>query len=215
MERQAEASQVAAGGIALYGGSFNPIHNGHLIVARDVAERIGVSRVVLIPSASPPHKQGRTDLAPAHHRLEMVKLAIEGEPLFTASEIEIQRSGPSYTIHTVESYRASLPPETPLYWIVGGDSLPELGTWFRARDLVDLCTIVTAVRPGYEQADLSPLQPTLRPDQVRRLQENVLPTSRIDIAARTIRARVREGRSIRYLVPEAVRTYIEINQLYR
>ena len=204
---------MADGGIALFGGSFNPIHNGHLIVARAVAERLGLSRVVFIPSPSPPHK-ANVDLADAADRLEMVRLAIAGESVFEVSDLELRHGGVSYTIRTVESFRQAAADQT-LHWIIGGDTLPELHTWYRVRELVERCRIVTAVRPGFEVPDLSALERVLTADQVRRLKEDILPTPRIDISATDIRRRVAEGRSIRYLVPEAVRQYIEQRGLYR
>lgn len=200
-------------GIALFGGSFNPIHHGHLIVARAVAEQLGVSRLVLIPSAQPPHKRG-DELASARDRLEMVRLAIEGEALLDVSDVEVRRSGPSYTFLTVEEYRRSLGPGVPLYWVIGGDTLPELHTWYRIRELIELARIVTAVRPGYEQPDLSALAQALPAEKIEQLRADILPTPRIDISATGIRRRVREGRSIRYLVPEAVGEYIARQGLY-
>jgi nicotinate-nucleotide adenylyltransferase len=145
----------------------------------------------------------------------MVRLAVEGEPGLEVSDIELLRSGPSYTFLTVEEFRRSTGPGVPLYWIVGGDTLPELYTWYRIRELVDLCQIVTAVRPGYDAPDLSPLARVLSPGQIAGLRESILPTPRIDISATEIRRRVREGRSIRYLVPEPVREHIEAQRLYR
>lgn len=201
--------------IVLYGGSFNPIHHGHLIVARAVAERLHVPHLVLIPSATPPHKQRHTDLADARQRLEMARLAVAEQAGFEVSDLEIRRSGPSYTFDTVQEYRNLLGAAATIYWVIGGDTLPELHTWYRARELVDACEIVTAVRPGYESPDLSVLQPTLSAEQVGRLQAHVLATPRIDISATDIRRRVRAGASIRFLVPEAVRAYIERERLYR
>ncbi len=204
---------MTADSIALFGGTFNPIHNGHLIIARSIAELLGLSRVVLIPSANPPHRND-DDLADAADRLEMVRLAIAGEPDFEASDFEIRRSGPSYTILTVEGHRESLGPDLPIHWIIGGDTLCELHTWYRVSELVDMCRIVTAARPGFESPDLSPLATALSAPQIQRLRDGILPTPRIDISATDIRRRVRAARSIRYLVPDAVRKYIADRGLY-
>ena len=201
-------------GLALFGGSFNPIHVGHLIVGRAILEHVGLARLVFIPSANPPHKRG-LELADAADRLEMVRLAIAGEPGFELSDVEIRRSGPSYTILTVEGYRRSLSAEAAIYWIIGGDTLGELHTWYRVAELVDMCRIVTAVRPGFAEPDLSHLRGQLSPSQIKRLCEDVLPTPPIDVSASDIRRRIQEGRSIRYLVPERVREYIEKRGLYR
>lgn len=201
-------------GVALYGGSFNPLHIGHLLVARAVAERLRVAKVILIPSANPPHKSGHGDLADATHRLEMVRLAVARDRDFEVSDIEVRRSGPSYTILTVQEFRRELGDDVPLYWIIGGDSLPELATWYQIRRLTELCRIVTAVRPGYEEPDLTALEAVLPPEQIQRLREGVLPTPRIDISATDIRRRVREGRPVRYLVPTEVEEYIRQHRLY-
>ncbi len=201
------------GGIVLFGGSFNPIHNGHLIVARAAAERLRVSRVVFVPSPSPPHKTG-TGLADAADRLAMVRLAIAGEPLFDCSDIETRRAGPSYTILTVEDYRRTQA-DRELFWLIGADSLADLHSWHRVAELVDACRIVTAARPGFETPDLSSLERVLRPEHVRRIEADILPTPRIDISATEIRRRVAEGRSIRYLLPEPVADYLVRRGLYR
>lgn len=200
-------------GIALFGGTFDPIHHGHLIAARAVVEHLEFERVVFIPSPNPPHKIGR-ELTDAAHRLQMARLAVRDEPRFDVSDAEIRRAGLSYTVLTVEWFRQAVGPEVPLAWVIGGDSLPELYGWYRIADLVEMCRVVTAVRPGYEVPDLSPLRRTLSAEQVDRLRRDVLPTPAVDISATNIRRRVREARSIRYLVPESVRNYIEENRLY-
>jgi nicotinate-nucleotide adenylyltransferase len=199
--------------IALFGGTFNPIHNGHLIIARSVAERIGARQLVFIPSAKPPHKLN-VELADASDRLEMVRRAIAGEPLFDVSDCELRRTGPSYTFDTVSHFRETMGPQAALAWIIGADSLPELASWYRIDELVDLCRIVTAARPGWEAPDLSSLKARLSPEQVERLCGDVLPTPRIDISATDVRRRVHDHRSIRYLVPDSVREYLENRRLY-
>jgi nicotinate-nucleotide adenylyltransferase len=200
-------------GIALFGGTFDPIHHGHLIAARAVAERLDCERVVFIPAPNPPHKIGR-DLSDAADRLEMVRLAIQGEPRFEVSDIEIRRPGPSFTVFTVQAYRQNIGPDVPLAWIVGGDSLPELHTWYRVDELVRLCRIVTAVRPGHETPDLSALRRRLSAEQIDQLVKDVLMTPPIDISSTEIRRRVREGRSVRYLLPDSAIEYITTHNLY-
>jgi nicotinate-nucleotide adenylyltransferase len=198
----------------LFGGSFDPVHLGHLIVSRAVAERLGIERIMLVPSARPPHKQDRA-LAPAAERLALCRLAVEGDPLFDVSDWELRQAGVSYTLETVRHFRAGLPAGSGLYWLVGMDSLMELGTWYRAGELVEACTIVTAVRPGYEDPDLARLRAVLRPDQIDKLARHIVPTPRIDISSTEIRARLAAGRSIRFLVPEPVRRYIAEHRLYQ
>lgn len=201
-------------GVALFGGSFNPIHMGHLIAARAVAEHLDIPRVILIPSANPPHKLGNTELADASDRLEMARRAVAGDPLFEVSDVEVRRHGPSYTILTVEHYREAMPDAGILYWIIGGDSLPDLASWYRIGELADLSRIVTAVRPGYESPDLGSLRAVLRANQIEQLRADILPTPRIDISATEIRRRVRTGKPVRYLVPQSVEEYIRMNAVY-
>jgi nicotinate-nucleotide adenylyltransferase len=197
----------------LFGGSFDPIHNGHLIVSRFAAETLGVARVVLIPGASPPHKQ-RVELTPAAVRLELCRLAVADDPLFEVSDWEARQSGPNYTLHTVRHFRETHPPQIKLYWLIGMDSLAELPTWHRASELVDVCTIVTAARPGFAAPDDTVLAGRFSPEQIAGLRRHIVDGPRIDISGTDIRARVAAGRSIRYLVPEPVRRYIAEHGLY-
>ena len=197
----------------LFGGSFDPIHHGHLIVARAAAERLGLTRVVLIPSAHPPHKLDRA-LTPAAVRVRLCELAVSDDPLFAVDPWETRQPGPNYTLLTVRHFRERLGPDVPLYWLIGADSLAELHTWYRVPELVEACTLVTVARPGIDLSRLPELEKILTAGQLERLRAHVLQTPRIEISASDIRARVRAGRSIRYLVPEAVRAEIERQGLY-
>ncbi len=201
-------------GIILFGGTFDPIHFGHLIVGRSVREQAGASSVVFIPSARPPHKTGLSITA-VTHRLEMVRLAIEGEDGFAMDDLETRRAGPSYTLETVRAYRAKLGSEIRLFWLIGADSLPELVTWYHASELLDECEIITACRPGFDELNWEPVQAVFSKSQIARLASGVLSTPRIDISSTDIRQRVAEGKSIQYLVPDTVREYIETDRLYR
>ncbi len=200
--------------IALYGGTFDPIHVGHLITARSVAEQLDVERVIFVPSASPPHKLD-VPITPAEHRLEMVRLAIDGEPGFEVSDCEIRRTGPSYTFDTIMNFRRTVSADATVYWIIGADSLAELASWHRIAELVRQCRIITASRPGFEQPDLSTLGAHLTEDDLASIRDGILTTPRIDVAATEIRRRVGEGVSIRFLVPESVREYVHDRCLYR
>lgn len=199
--------------VLLFGGSFDPIHHGHLLVARATAEHVAADRVLLIPSARPPHKLDHA-LTPAEDRCEMCRLAVGGDALFDVSRVELERTGPSFTIDTVEHFRAALPPETELCWLIGGDSLAELHTWRRVDDLVRRCRIVTAVRAGFAAPPLPELSALLAPAEVEKLRRDILPTPQIDISATDIRRRVSQRLDIRYLTPEAVCRYIEMRSLY-
>ncbi len=199
--------------IGLFGGSFNPIHVGHLIASRAVAEQLCLDRLYLIPASVPPHRTAKSLAAP-EHRLAMLRLAVQGEPLFEISDFEIGRAGPSYTILTVEEFGRRLGAQAELFWLIGADSLPELAHWYEAQRLVDACQIVTAARPGHEP-DLAQLRSRFSPEQVERLKAGILQTPRIDVSASEIRRRSGEGLSIRYLVPDAVADYITTHGLYK
>ncbi len=202
-----------AAGIGLYGGSFNPIHNGHLIIARAVAEQLDLQRVVFLPTASPPHKASE-GLADPAHRAEMTRLAIAGEPRFELCDFDLTRKGPSYTFETVTHFREVLGPDALLHWIIGADSLAELTTWRRISALMDACRIVTAARVGWEQINWDELRGVLDEARIARLQTGVLRTPIIEVSSCDIRNRKRQGRSIRYLLPDSVAAYIEANALY-
>jgi len=200
--------------VGLFGGSFDPIHHGHLILARSVMEAMNLTRVIFLPSRSPPHKPER-EFLDANHRAEMVQLAIEGEPRFEFGDFDLIRHGPCYSFDVVLHFRKRFGEEVELCWIVGADSLGELPTWHRFKELVDACRIVTALRPGWDEIDWSALGQVFSEAQVARLREGVIRTPRIEISSTDIRARLREGRSIAYLVPEPVRSYLEAIAAYR
>ncbi len=200
--------------VGLLGGTFDPIHVGHLIVVRAARETLGLDRFVLIPSANPPHKLDNR-VTPAEHRLEMVRLAVADEPGLEVSDCEIRRPGPSYTIDTIAEVRRNLGDQAEIVWLIGSDSLPELPSWHRAAELVDACRIVTAGRPGWERPDTQALAETLRQDQIDRLLADCIETPLIDISATDVRRRVSRGLSVRWLVPEAVRNHIHARKLYR
>lgn len=200
--------------IGLYGGSFDPIHFGHLISARSLAEQLGLDRVVLIPSARPPHKQG-VPMTPAEDRLAMARLAVEGDPAFGVSEIELQREGPSYTFDTIAEFRRVVGPDIELVWFIGADSLPELPTWYRVAELVQAVRIVTACRPGWTPPPAGALARAVGEKASARLLQDCLQTPQIDISATEIRQRVRAGLPIRYLVPDRVAAHIDHVRLYR
>ena len=199
--------------VALYGGSFNPIHIGHLITARAIAEHLNLSRVLFVPSARPPHKWSH-ELASPEHRLEMVRLAIAGEPGFGVTDVELRQPRLTYPIQSIELFRQELGGSAELYWVVGGDTVRDLPTWYRLRDMLQLCHLVIAARPGFQLPDLSGLLDLLRPEQIEDLRAGVVPTPQIEVSATVIRQRVRERRSIRHLVPDAVCDYIDDYGLY-
>jgi nicotinate-nucleotide adenylyltransferase len=209
--QQQRAGEARARKIGILGGTFNPVHLGHLLTAQDALEQLGLERVIFIPSATPPHKVV-DKLATGRDRLRMIKLAIRGNDRFGVDDIEIKRGGKSYTVDTLTALRERNP-RADLYFIIGADSLQELHLWREVARLVTLCTFVTVPRPGFKPEPV--IDPRLDAATRRRLRQHVLRGHACDIASRDIRARVSGGRSIRYLVPDAVRFYIEKNRLYR
>lgn len=200
--------------ILLFGGSFDPIHNGHLIISRAAAEKLGVDRLILIPAAQPPHKAG-TIVASVQDRFGMAELAAADDPLIHVCDCELNRPGPSFTLDTINHLRAVFGPAAKLYWLIGADTIKEFPTWYKVKQLAAACTIVTARRPGYNDDDLTPLQPTFDDQQIHSIRQHMLDTPTIDISATHIRRRIREGLSIRHLVPAPVSDYILEHHLYR
>lgn len=191
-----------------YGGSFNPIHHGHLICARAIAESAGFDRVVLIPSAQPPHKPASGELASAGDRLAMCRLAARSDPgLFEVDEVELSRPGRSYTIDTVRLLKARGWPE--VYWLLGADMVGQLPTWHEPEALLREVRFVLIGRPGWSFDWLS------LPPKYRGLERNVRAAPAIDISGTEIRRRIAAGLSVAYLTPGVVIEYIESHGLYR
>ncbi len=190
-----------------FGGSFNPIHHGHLLGARAAAEAGGYERVVLIPSARPPHKTG--DLADAADRLAMCRLAVAGDEMFEVDDLELRREGASYTLQTVRELAGRTPaPQEPIHWLIGADLLAGLVNWHRPQELMREAKLMVMGRPGW-RFDFEALPPEFRP-----LRHNILPIPQLEISASDIRNRIRAGRSIRYLVPRPVADYLLDHRLY-
>jgi nicotinate-nucleotide adenylyltransferase len=190
-----------------FGGSFNPIHLGHLRCAQAVANTENFERVVLIPSAQPPHKPRHPDLAAAEHRLAMCRLAAKDNPLLAVDDRELHRSGPSYTFDTVQSLLADGWPSVS--WLIGADMLRELPNWHRSAELLKIVDFVIIARPGW-RFDWSTM-----PEAYRHLQNRVTTAPLIDISATDIRRRVRAGESISELVSPSVEEYIHQHNLWR
>jgi nicotinate-nucleotide adenylyltransferase len=189
-----------------FGGSFNPIHNGHLDCSRAVAAKLGFDQVVLIPSRQPPHKPDQTDLASAKDRFAMCGLAVEGDQVFAVDAIEMRRSGPSFTIDTVREFRRRGWPSVS--WLIGADMLNYLPKWHDPYALLAEVNFVVMARPGFE-FDWKQL-----PEPFHKLQDNVVEAPQIDISSTEIRRRVASGEPIDGLTPPAVVRYIQSHGLY-
>ena len=196
--------------IGILGGTFDPIHYGHLILAEEAWACLELERVLFVPAREPPHKL-RQPNSPAADRLEMVRLSVASNPHFDVSDIELARPGPSYTVDTLALLQEALGPQAELYFLMGLDSLANLPTWHDPAGIVARARLVVARRPGYE-ADLERLEGVL-PGITARTHFLALPE--IGIASHDLRRRVREGLPIRYQLPEAVEEYIYARGLYR
>ncbi len=190
--------------LGLFGGSFNPIHLGHLLAADDVRGQLRLDRVLFIPTFHPPHKRG--PLTSYRHRLAMTQLAIEDEPGFELCLIEENRPGPSYTVETLRALRSLYPGASP-YLIIGSDQYRDVASWHQPDQLTRLARIVVMSRPGVERPALFPGH-----DPKRALFRTVVP---VGISAAAIRARLAKGRSVRYMLPVRVAEYVRRHRLYR
>jgi nicotinate-nucleotide adenylyltransferase len=194
--------------LGLFGGTFDPIHLGHLILAEQCREACGLDRVWFVVAGSPPHKTGdRTAVA---DRLEMVRIAVAGHPAFEVSELEAGRPGPHYSVETLEAVRRERP-DDDLFFLIGADSLADLPHWRQPDRIARLATIVVVNRPGIDPPGPSPTL-DLGPDAHPLVSVTIPP---IGIASHDLRRRLAEGRSIRYQVPRGVEAYIAANSLYR
>ena len=197
--------------IGVFGGSFDPVHMGHLTIAQDAVEQLELDRLIFVPAAVPPHKQGRT-LAEGRHRLEMLQLATESNLSFEVSDMELQRGGVSYTFDTMRQVQAEHP-GAQLFFIVGLDSLTILHSWRNVDQLLELCTLVPFARGGEDPARVA--DQIQLPEPVKTgLMERLIRIHEIEISASEVRMRLAEGLSIRYLVPPEVEMYIAEHHLY-
>ena len=209
----------------MLGGTFDPVHLAHLRVAEELRESQGLAHVRLVPSAVPPHK-ARRDVAPARHRLRMVERAVAGHPQLRAWGVELERDGPSYSIDTLRSLRAELGPRRRIVFALGWDAFAEFHTWKDYVAIFALCDVVVLTRPPHpatlalddfpiaarKSFHYDPVSAGFRHVSGHRV--TLLRVTALDISATDIRARVRAGRSIRYLVPDPVRRYIAVHGLY-
>jgi nicotinate-nucleotide adenylyltransferase len=195
--------------IGILGGTFDPPHVGHLILAEYSAEALELDHLFFVPAADPPHKQGETK-TPVYHRLAMLQCAIADNARFSLSRIDVDRPGPHYSLDMVRIVRDEFP-QSDIYFVMGGDSFRDLPTWHNPQALIALCTIVVMRRP-YDH-----IRPDMHEAILPRLATRVIliDAPLLEISSTDIGERLRQGRSVRYLVPDTVLTYINENNLYQ
>jgi nicotinate-nucleotide adenylyltransferase len=197
--------------IAVLGGTFDPVHVGHLAVAAEAFSLLNLSRLIFMP-AGRPYFKNLESISAAEDRLKMLKLAIAGQPGYQISLIEIEREGPSYAVDSMTRIKGCLNPEDELYFVMGWDSLLSLPQWYEASRLIEICRIVAAPRPGYALPDVSQIEKDL-PGLAQRCI--VMERPLIDISSTAIRQRVAEGLPVDDMVPPAVVKYILKEGLYK
>jgi len=210
----------------LLGGTFDPIHTGHLRCAEEILEIFDLNRIIFVPASKPPHKI-HGDITSFHHREQMITLAIEGNPVFSFSDVEKRRENTSYSVETVEYILKKYMENLELYFILGQDAFHAIQTWKEWEKLLLLCNFVVMTRPGYENKGLEGILPAsfssrcTYDDDVKGFRG---PTGHViffrevtflDISSSDIRQRVKQGKSIKFLVPESIRHYIAKNSLYK
>jgi nicotinate-nucleotide adenylyltransferase len=199
--------------LGIFGGSFDPVHYGHLLLAESCREQCRLDSVWFVPAAVPPHKQGRK-LSSDADRVEMLKLAIGGNDAFAVSTWEIDRGGVSYTVDTLQHLHDENP-SRELFLLMGADSLTDLPTWREPERICSLATPVVVRRNGSPEPDVAAFAKLMPPERVAIARQHFVETPLIDLSATDIRNRVAAGESIRYRTPRAVEKYIESHGLYR
>jgi nicotinate-nucleotide adenylyltransferase len=192
--------------LGILGGSFNPPHVGHLMIASDTCAILGLEKVLFVPAANPPHKPAAADVSAAE-RLEMTRLAVRGDERFAVSSVEID-GGLTYSVETVAEIQRQWA-DYWLFFILGSDSLLQFGSWHRPREILELCALAVALRPGDDSHAVD--QEAAR---WGREKVTVVPTTVVSVSSSEIRGRVRSGKPVRYLVPEPVERYITEHRLY-
>lgn len=197
----------------IFGGTFNPVHTGHLVMAQDALERHELDHVIWMPCYTPPHKNHET-LPSVEHRMRMLEIALEEDYRMSVSDMEVKRGGTSFTIDTIQGLELERPNDD-LYFIIGADTLFELHTWRKIDELIEKVQFITLARPGLELNDVQAGRLNLSEAQTERLKPGLTASHLVDISSTDIRLRVEEGLSIQYLVPREVELYIIEHHLYQ
>ena len=187
--------------IGILGGTFNPIHVGHMTIAEMVCEKLKLDKVIFVPSCLPPHKSNK-NVASAGDRYRMVSLAVRKNPHFEVSDYEVKKGGKSYSIDTVTHLKACYPSGTKFFFIIGRDLLPTLHTWKQIDDVLKMVSFVTLNRPGYKQ-------------EKSRIKVRAISIPELQVSSSYVRKRITTGKTVQYLVPDNVLDYIHRKKLYK
>jgi nicotinate-nucleotide adenylyltransferase len=199
--------------VGIFGGTFDPVHLGHLAVAEQCREQAGLDQVWFVPAPRPPHKLDHP-ITPFAQRVEMLALALAGNPAFRVDEIERDRAGPSYMADTLQELKQRRP-ELDLYLMVGSDVLPDLPQWYHPERIIALARLLVVARPGWPVLPEADVRASLGLDAAVPVRMQVVQVPKIDLSSTELRERVVAGRTVRYLVPNAVECYIREKRLYR
>jgi len=199
--------------LGIFGGSFDPVHNGHLLLAECCREQCRLDEVWFLPAAAPPHKLGHV-LAPAKARIEMLELAISGHESFRVSPLEIERGGVSYTVETLRTI-SSQQPQAALFLLMGADSLRDLPTWREPAEILRLAVPAVVRRAGSAEPDFGPLAGLVDSARLEGIKSSQVEMPQVELSSTDLRQRASEGRSLRYRTPRSVEKYIETQGLYR
>ncbi|MHC4194582.1 MAG: nicotinate-nucleotide adenylyltransferase [Planctomycetota bacterium] len=199
---------------ALFGGTFDPVHLGHVTVATYVAQYIGAEKIIFIPAKRSPLKNS-LPVASDNHRIKMVSLATAENEIFQISDYELNRPAPTYTFQTVSHFQEKLGSDCSIYWLIGADCIDELPHWYRITDLIDRCNLSIMYRAGFKPPDFSRFAGLWDAGCVKKLQENVINTPFVDISSTGIRKRLAAGLEVTGMLHPAVEEYIRKHKLYR
>ena len=200
--------------IALFGGTFDPVHPGHVAVAAVAAEQIGAEKIIFLPAKCSPLKV----LSPAasdDDRLKMIALAIEGYEKFQLSDYELKKDGPCFTLETVREFQAQFGDDTLIYWLLGADGVEDLCRWYRITELIDECNLSVMCRAGFDEPDFTEFIEIWGRNRVEKLQQNIIQTPLIDISSTQIRNKIAAGEDVSEMLNPSVAEYIHEHGLYR
>ena len=200
--------------IALFGGTFDPIHIGHTSVATYALEQIGAEKIIFIPAKRSPLK-GFLPNANDKHRFEMISLAIAEEENFEVSDCELKKPAPSYTLETVQHFKNEYGSDTSIHWLIGADTIDDLTYWYKIVELIDVCFLTTMYRAGCVEPDFSKFESQWGAQRIEKLQQNIIQTPLLDISSTEIRNRLAVGQDVSDMLASSVIEYIRKHDLYK